>query len=605
MKRYLIFVACILLVIWVMPARAEHSFWCGDDITKSLPPEMVESFQAALEEAYAMARGSFFTRGGDGSGDPPPTGVLVHTPEKTWSGYTLLSSLGGHLDPDTGVTYGAILIDMDGSIIKEWALIPYPARMLPGGYVMGGTGQYEEFTGVPNLVQMTWDGDIVWQWNGFASSYEGAPYHSGFHHDYQREGSPVGYYVPGMEPMVQGGKTLILAHYIPPLDWTAHMTVHPLFDDALYEVDWDGNLTWEWHLWEHYDEVGFSESAKQAIYENYVGRVPDVGSDYMHTNEASYIGPNKWYDAGDLRFHPDNIMIDCRSSNVTMIIARHDHPDGQWQEGDIVWKIGPNYEYGNPEYKLGQIVGQHQAHIIQKGLPGAGNLLMFDNGGMAGFGPLMTGMKPVVSNKLRSYSRVIEFNPTTLEMVWEYACPKDKLDDEGNVIEPKMFSGFVSGVQRLVNGNTLVCEGQSGRVFELTPEKEIVWDYVADFERGDTGMGFLGPNTFYRAERVPYTWIPQVLENGTPVMGLSGAAGSKRYFRINVPSGADQLILRIFGEAELYVKHNALPTTADYDYVLATPGTNEVLGLAPKAGTWYLMVTGGDYSDVTIEATWY
>lgn len=513
MKRTIYINVMLLLAFFLLPVtlQAQESFWCGGDLTNILDPNQADALQAVLQEAYNAILGSFFTVAIDDSTEPPPTGVLVHKPEKTWAGYTLLSSLGGHYDPNADVTYGAILIDMDGSIVKEWPLVPYPARMLPGGYIMGGTGQFEEFTGVPNLVQWDWNGNEVWSWNSYASSYPGAPYLSGFHHDYQREGSPVGYYVPGMEPMVQGGKTLILSHYIPPLEWTAEITIHPLFDDALYEVDWEGNLTWEWHLWEHYDQLGFSEAAKQAIYENYVGRVPDVGSDYMHTNEASHLGPNKWYDSGDLRFDPDNILIDSRSSNIISIIARHDHPKGQWKEGDIIWRVGPDYSYGHPEYKLGQIIGQHQAHLIQKGLPGAGNILLFDNGGMAGFGSFMPGLKPMVSNKLREYSRVLEFNPVTLEVVWEYACPQPKLDSEGNVVEPVCFSAFVSGAQRLVNGNTLVCEGQSGRVFELTPNKEIVWDYAVPFGGGDTGLAFLGYNTLYRAERIPYWWVPEEL----------------------------------------------------------------------------------------------
>jgi hypothetical protein len=491
--------------------RAEDSFWCGGDIKSFLPPEVADSLEAALQDACNAIQGAWFTFSAEGPAEPEPTGVVVHRPEKTWPGYTLLSSLGGHYDPKTDVTYGAILIDMEGNVIKEWPLVPYPARMLPGGYVMGGMGLFEEFTGVPNLVQLDWNGKQVWAWKGFASSYVGAPYHSGFHHDYQREGNPVGYYAPGMDPMVTGGKTLILAHYIPPQEWTADITVHPLFDDALYEVDWERNVTWEWHLWEHYGQMGFDAPARQAIYENYVGRVPDVGSDYQHTNAASYLGPNKWYEGGDLRFHPDNIMIDCRSSNIIAIIARHPDPAGQWQVGDIVWKIGPDYSYGKPEYRLGQIIGQHQAHLIPQGLPGAGNVLLFDNGGLAGYGPLMTGLRPIVSNKLRDYSRVLEFNPVTLEVVWEYMCPKPKLDAAGNTIEPAFFSTFVSGVQRLANGNTLVCEGQTGRVFEITPENEIVWDYASPFGGGNTGMGFLGFKTIYRAERVPYSWIPQEL----------------------------------------------------------------------------------------------
>jgi len=503
-----LFIACFLT-----SSAYSQGFWCGDNITDSLSPEVVESLEGALMDAWGTIQGEWFSFSSEGPVDPPPTGVLVHIPEKTWPGYTLLSSLGGHYDPETDITYGAVLIDMDGNIAKEWPLVAFPAKLLPGGYIMGGKGLFEEFTGVPNLVQLDWDGNTVWQWNGEDSSYVDAPYHSGFHHDYQREGSSVGYYAPGMEPMAIGGKTLILSHYIPPMETVAHITKHPLFDDAIYEYDWEGNLTWEWHAWEHFDQMGYDAAAREVIYENYIGRVPDVGSDYQHGNAISWLGPNKWYKQGDLRFHPNNILIDFRGSNITAIIARIDDPDGKWQAGDIVWKIGPDYSYGKPEYKLGQIIGQHQAHMIPQGLPGNGNIIMFDNGGLAGYGPLMPGMKPVIYNKLRNYSRVLEFDPVKLEVVWEYTCPKPKLDADENVIEPAFFSTFVSGVQRLENGNTLVCEGQSGRVFELTPDKKIVWDYKSSFGGGNTGMNFLGFDTLYRAERIPYSWVPEELLN--------------------------------------------------------------------------------------------
>lgn len=91
----------------------------------------------------------------------------------------------------------------------------------------------------------------------------------------------------------------------------------------------------------------------------------------------STIGPNKFYDQGDKRFHPDNIIWDVRESNIIAIIDK--------KTGNIVWKLGP--DYSSPDVKhLGWIIGQHHAHIIPKGLPGEGNLLVFDNGGWAGYG---------------------------------------------------------------------------------------------------------------------------------------------------------------------------------------------------------------------------
>ena len=83
----------------------------------------------------------------------------------------------------------------------------------------------------------------------------------------------------------------------------------------------------------------------------------------MHINSMSTIGPNKFYDQGDERFHPENIIWDARESNIIAIIDK--------KTGNIVWKLGP--DYSSPDVKhLGWIIGQHHAHIIPKGLPGEG-----------------------------------------------------------------------------------------------------------------------------------------------------------------------------------------------------------------------------------------
>jgi len=67
------------------------------------------------------------------------------------------------------------------------------------------------------------------------------------------------------------------------------------------------------------------------------------------------------------------------------------------------------------------------------------------------------------------------------------------------------YSSLVSSAQRLPNGNTLITEGQSGRIFEVTPEHEIVWEYMSHYT-----VRTLRANIVYRAYRLPYEWVPQV-----------------------------------------------------------------------------------------------
>jgi hypothetical protein len=97
---------------------------------------------------------------------------------------------------------------------------------------------------------------------------------------------------------------------------------------------------------------------------------------------------------------------------------------------------------------------------------------------------------------------VIEFNPKTLEIVWQY-----ELRDPGPG-ERKFFSWYISGAQRLLNGNTLITEGSTGRVFEVTRSGDIVWEYISPFEADSGPFVFFG-RSIYRAYRVPPDWLPE------------------------------------------------------------------------------------------------
>jgi hypothetical protein len=102
--------------------------------------------------------------------------------------------------------------------------------------------------------------------------------------------------------------------------------------------------------------------------------------------------------------------------------------------------------------------------MIRDGLTGAVNIIVFDNGGIAGY-----------PGNCRLYSRIIEIAPVLKQIVWEYNTL------ESHLPIGSFFSAFISGVQRLPNGNSLVNEGQNGRFFEITQDNEIVWEYINPF----------------------------------------------------------------------------------------------------------------------------
>ncbi len=415
-----------------------------------------------------------------------PTGATIYNPDKCWNGYTIFPA----------EEVGAMLVDMNGREVRLWeGLHGFPNKMLPGGFVMGSRGERSGkygFQDKVDLVQVDWEGRVVWSFDRveyIEDPGETPRWMARQHHDYQRAGNPVGYYAPGMEPQVDGGNTLLLSHRAV---FNKHISEKELIDDLIVEVDWNGEIIWEWMCSDHFEELGFSEGAKNALCRNPNFRGKGMG-DWMHLNSMSTLGPNKWFEAGDGRFHPDNIIVDGRETNITLIIDK--------KTGKIVWKLGPDYSSG-PAKQIGWIIGQHHAHMIPQGLPGAGNILIFDNGGWAGYDLPNPGAPTGSKAARRDYSRVLEIDPVGMKIVWQYTPA------EAGLLMPhdanRFYSPFISGMQRLPNGNTLICEGSGGRLIEVTAEHEIVWEYINPYK------GTLLPlNMVYRAYRVPYEWVPQ------------------------------------------------------------------------------------------------
>jgi hypothetical protein len=434
-----------------------------------------------------------------------PTGTTLYDAEKAWSGYTLFPS-----------AKGALLIDMRGGEVQLWAgLDGFPNKILPGGYVLGSSGRRNPVNGFQDqvdLLQVDWEGNVVWKFdkNEYIEDPGSPPaYIARQHHDYQREGSSTGYYAPGSAPRSDGGNTLILVHQD---IQNAGISDKPLLDDRFIEVDWDGSIIWEWRPHEHFDEMGFDETAKNLLFRD-PSMVPSKRGDWLHINSLSTLGPNKWYDAGDGRFHPDNIIWDARNANILAITDK--------RTGKIVWRIGPDFGLSRELKDLGWIIGQHHLHMIPRGLPGEGNLLVFDNGGWGGYGAPSGTSQYGINDKRRDYSRVIEFNPLTLEIEWEYTAQKAGFADSY-----RFYSPYISAAQRLPNGNTLITEGSDGRLFEVTPSYQTVWEYINPYYFRNFG-GIL--NMVYRAYRVPYEWIPQLeppREGSLLMGGLEGPSPS-------------------------------------------------------------------------------
>jgi hypothetical protein len=408
-----------------------------------------------------------------------PTGTTIYDPDRSWNGYTVLSPLG---------TQAVVVIDMNGNVVKQWEgynnSAGGPARVLPGGFVVAASGARPPHQESLELVQRDFAGNVLWRFSHSQqiTTRDGSTVWSARqHHDWQRENFPAGYYSPENTPAIEGSNTLILTHTDRMQPAVADA---PLEDDRLIEVSWNGAIVWEWLASDHIDEFGFSPDARKAIKAASGANAARGSFDWLHVNSATYVGPNRWFDQGDRRFAPNNVIVSSREASVLAIVGR---------DGSIVWRLGPDFTESKELRAIRQIIGQHHAHFIPKGLPGAGNLLVFDNGGASGYGfvnPIAPDGRGAFA---RPTSRVLEINPVTLELAWSYT-------------NPRFFSTNISSAQRLPNGNTLVAAGAGGRMFEVTKEGAIVWEYMYPLFSGVNSS-----NAVYRAYRVPYGWIPQLM----------------------------------------------------------------------------------------------
>lgn len=402
-----------------------------------------------------------------------PVGVTIYDPHLAQNEFVLFS----------GADNQTHLIDMDGNEVHRWPQRGFPSLFIDPALIGGQTGHIlvqtsqsdksatSELPGSPALFgdrtvgELDWAGKILWDWG--ANQPGGAARQ---HHDLRR---------------LPNGNTLILYNTVHPI---AGFKAKKLLDDAVEEVTHDGKVAWHWQFSDHLDELGFTPSELDLL--------RNVGEpDYLHINDAAPLGPNKWFAAGDKRFAPENIVLDSRNANFIVIV---DHATGH-----IVWRIGPDYPVLDWHKQkvprpVDQISGQHDAHLIEPGLPGAGDLLVFDNQGPAGY--------PQAKLDIEAGSRILEINPLTKQIVWEYRAESDGAPGW------TFHSPFISDARRLPNGNTLIDEGINGRFFQVTPAGRIVWEYISPYVGPFGAEKGIQSNWVYRAQPVPYNWAPA----GTP-----------------------------------------------------------------------------------------
>lgn len=193
-----------------------------------------------------------------------------------------------------------------------------------------------------------------------------------------------------------------------------------MYSNNIQEITREGKVVWEWDHWDHFD--------------------PEKDPECPLVNRMIYGYTNSFdvYPNGD-------VLISVRHLNTVARISR--------ETGKVIWRWGPEHLLGH----------QHSVSVLENG-----NIMIFDNG--------LHRNPPLVKDAAHreigeaELSRVVEVDPKTDEIVWEYADPTGQF-----------YTPYCGSAERLPNGNTLICESIKGIFFEVTPEKEVVWKYYQPF----------------------------------------------------------------------------------------------------------------------------
>jgi hypothetical protein len=363
-------------------------------------------------------------------------GTRVYKPDKCWNGYTMVPYENGMI----------VIVDMKGNVVHSWDVGTERARPLENGNVV--------VMKVTKVVEYNWDGEVVWECKVPGGPYReiGYPSPGIIHHDLQR---------------LSNGNTILIYHEEVPEEYKKVIKdpvrrSTQVIGDCILEVNKEKEIVWQWHTHQGLD-LNEDSSLRAREGRHY---------DWTHTNTVSVLPENKWYDQGHKEFKPGNVMICPRQLDEIYIIDR--------DTKDVVWRYRGEY--------LGGISRAHEPYMIEKGLPGAGNIIMFDNG---------TDRR--IHNRDEKgedveITVILEINPVTKQIVWMY-------EDGEN-----FYSAVQGTQQRLPNGNTFICESTQGRLLEVTYAGEIVWEYVMPpFPGSDEEHGF-----GTRPHRYPYDYCPQL-----------------------------------------------------------------------------------------------
>lgn len=465
---------------------------------------------------------------------------LISSTDKATPGYVLFH-------PGGSTTTSTYLLNYSGEVVKKWdgelgTMLTY---LMDDGRIIRGERDPDFPTFAAGgqsgrLREYDWEGNMTWD-------FEYATDKLLTHHDIA---------------IMPNGNILAIAWEVKTKEECIDLGINPanlpedgLWFDKIIEIKPErpsgGSIVWEWRMWDHliqdFDankpnygdpsehprrinlnphihKIEMTEEQVQgAIQGGFMtsnAKVTNQGSDLTHLNAIDYNAELDQIALSSYNFNEVYIIDHSASTDVAATSEGGKYGHG----GDLLYRWGnpQNYNRGTAEDKI--LGHQHDVRWIQSGMPGEGNLMIFNNeiyGGSGEYHDLFMALSQLQRPELSmaevdNYSMVLELQlPITddgsysleddapfgpKEPFWSYSAP-DKYS---------FFAPFVSSAHRMSNGHTFINSGPRGRFMEVTPSGEIVWEYlnpyVDDYRLPDGTLPQpVGPFFFaqYRVTHIP------------------------------------------------------------------------------------------------------
>ena len=390
---------------------------------------------------------------------------LIRNDPGAAAGYTLFGAKAGPV----------FLIDNAGHMVHRWDLSESSlhwshAKLLADGHLMIVWGPETTPSGTSTLIGMVdADGEVVWR------------YAARIHHDHL---------------VMPNGNVLLLVDEDKSREEVIAAGANPAFVgpdglkvDCLVEVrptpPSGGEVVWRWSPWDHLVQDFDPDKPNYGRPADHPGR---VDLNFLLENLGKRVDRNDWLHANAIDHHAeaDHVLLLARNFSELWVIDHSTTAEEaagrsggrHGRGGDLLWRWGNPRAHGAGTVADQRLFWPHAAHWIPAGLPGAGDILLFNNGNE--FGGLRRDHSdvsqlayPLDAPKFGAWPAGEPHPPSAPN--WRYMA-----DPPGDFL-----SLVISNAQRLTNGNTLIVSGLQGALFEVTPQGREVWRYISPVVDGE------------------------------------------------------------------------------------------------------------------------